>query len=245
MIRFTDHYVGVDVGVTTHPTAITVLRRGPGDHPVLEIVDMARAAGVPFARVAGEVERLLGALGGTVTLGVDATGPGAGLVQVLRARNVRCVAMTMGGAGRVRVHGDRWAVPSAAIYEVVYRLLTERRLLLNPAHPLARQLAREMDACTMAYTSTGNVRYEVMAQGSHGDLLVSTGLAAVLHEHPHSFMVHARERRDRPGHRERHVGTPRQGSAARQVIKQRLEDSRRESERTMWAQVGREDDPYP
>ena len=237
MIRFSKFYLGLDCGVSSHPSALTVLRRAaplagedtPG--PVLEIIDMARVKGCPFTQVATEVRKVLVALDGDVTIGVDATGPGAGLTQELRRQGVRCVAVTISGnSNRIIARGDRWTVPSSQVYESVHRLLVQRRLRANPDHPLARQLTRELDACTVTYTPSGGVKYEVLAHGSHGDLLVSTGLAAVLHEHPHARVVNVRERRGRPGYRERRAGTPRRGGAARQLIRQRLEESERAAE---------------
>ena len=236
MRHFTDNYMGVDVGVSRHHTAVTVLRRreppaGEEDgEPLLEVADMSRARGVPFTAVAREVRRILGALEGTTTVGVDATGPGEGLAQELLRQGVRCVAMRMGGSGqRVTRRGDRWGVPASRVYEVTYRLLVQRRLRLSPDHPLTPQLASEMYACVAEHTPAGNVRYEVLAPGSHGDLLVSLGIAALLHEEPYGAAVRAAERRGRQGNRQRRPGKRRLGNAARAVIEERLEASRREA----------------
>ena len=235
MRGFTDYYVGVDVGVSRHHTAMTVLRRREpptGDEPpLLEVVDLSRARGVPFTGVAREVRGVLGALDGGATVGVDATGPGEGLVQELRRQGVRCVAMRMGGAGQGAARrGDRWGVPANRIYEVTYRLLVQRRLRLNPDHRLTRQLVEEMDACVADHTASGNVRYEVLAPDTHGDLLVSLGIAAALHEAPYDVEVNVRERRQRPETRTRKQGRAYLTNAARLVIQERLEASRREAE---------------
>ena len=63
----------------------------------------------------------------------------------------------------------------------------------------------------------------------HGDLLVSLGIAALLHEEPYGAAVRAAERRGRQGTRQRRPGKRRPGNAARAVIEERLEARRREA----------------
>ncbi len=240
MIRFTEWYVGIDCGVRRDPSAICVLSRCaplPEDitsGPVLEIADLARAKAVPFPAVASEVKRVVELLDGTVTVGLDGTGAGEGLAQELRRQGVRCVSMQMGGgSARVIRRRDRWSGPSHVLYENIYQLLVQRRLRMNPSHPLTSTLVEELDSCTVGYTATGNVRYEVpRSTGAHGDLLVALGVACTLHEVPHASMVTAQARRLGPDRViERKSGNRHYGSRALAVIEQRRAESYGEAER--------------
>ncbi len=243
MIRYTDFYIGVDCGVTRDPSAIAVLSRcaplpdDPTSGPVLEVADLASARAVPFTVVAREVKKIVNFLDGTVTVGLDSTGPGEGLAQELRRQGVRCIAFKMNGAGhRVIRRLDRWSVPSHVLYEHVYQLLVQRRLRINPAHPLTATLVQELDSCEVSYTANGGIRYEVpRSGGSHGDLLVAAGIAATLHETPWSSQVNMRARSRGPD-RERRPGNRRRGEAARDVVDTRLNQSRAEAEAYMDAE---------
>jgi len=244
MIKFSEWYVGIDCGVTKDPSAICVLGRCaplPDDDndvgPVLEIADLARAKAIPFTQVAAEVKRVVSILDGTVTVGLDSTGPGEGLAQELRRQGVRCVAFKMGGAGhRVVRRRDTWSVPSAHIYQCVYQLLVQRRLRMSPEHALTTTLVQEMDACEVSYTPQGNVKYEVpRSGGSHGDLLVALGIAALLHEAPWSSQITAMARKYGPDrvHERRPGNRHFRGDTARQVVEDRLSESEREAQEYM------------
>jgi hypothetical protein len=184
--------------------------------------------------VAKEVRRVVELLDGTVTIGVDAGGAGAGLVQELRRQNVRVVEMHMGGGGRIVRRLDKWSVPAHAVYEVVYQLLTQRRLKFNPAHPLTTQLVQEMDACETSHTPSGGTRYEVSMPGSHGDVLYAAGLGCLLHEAVFDRHVFGRSRRggDDPRDREwpRPPGRVRvRTMTGREIVAARIDQSRQEA----------------
>lgn len=244
-------FLGCDVGVTTHPSAIALLRLAGEVEagPVLAVHDMALATGAPFEVVADEVQRVIEAIpGGPPVVGVDGNGPGQGVVQVLRKRGVRVIDVKASGqSAKVHRRPGNWSVPATEIYEVTYRLLAQGRLLVPQRHPLTARLVEEMDAVEATYTTTGNVKYDAHTGGGHGDLLTAVGIAALLHEVPHQARVAARTRankgsvtvkrptqhraptedaaqtprRERPTTGRRRRGT----NTARQIIEQRRAES--------------------
>ena len=132
-------------------------------------------------------------------------------------------------------------MPSHILYDTIYQLLVQGRLKINPEHKLTSVLVEEMDSCEIGYTASGNVKYEVpRSGGSHGDILVALGVAAVLHETPHASMVTAQARRLGPDRViERRPGTRHYGSQALAVIEQRRAESYSEAERYREAELER------
>ncbi len=230
--RYASWYLGLDYGVRGHPTALSTLRRvaEPEAEPVLEVVDMAMQVGASNAAIAREVGRTLALLDGEAVLGVDCTGPGEGLAQELRkVVGARVVEVRFTGGARVVRRGNLWSVPSNKIFETVYSLLSQGRLRVPRNHELTPRLVEEADMTEVVETERGNVRYECRAAGGHGDLLVSVGTAAVLHEVPHVLETKRRAEAGRRGSGRPTSGTTRPWSGA--AGRRRIEQLREERER--------------
>ena len=79
-------------------------------------------------------------------------------------------------------------------------------------------------------------------QDEHGDCVWAGAMAVVVADR--RVGRQGRSIQLNPKGHERRPGRPRQGGAARQVIKQRLEESRARAERDMYRQIGQHDDPF-
>ncbi len=92
-------------------------------------------------------------------------------------------------------------------------------------------LVEELDSCTVGYTATGSIRYEVpRSGGSHGDILVALGIAATLHETPFAAQVTATARRLGPDRViERRPGNRHYRASASDIVDMRMSESRREA----------------
>ena len=88
---------------------------------------------------------------------------------------------------------------TAPLFESTYAILAEERLRVAAGLQHAGTWSRELLAAEMHRTPTGQVHYEIQAEGGHGDLVVGGALA----------LVHA----ERTGPR-RHVPTPVSDEAA-------------------------------
>ena len=199
--------------------------------PRYEVADLQRRTGLTFEAIAAEAKRIVRMLAGDggIAVLVDATGVGRGAVEAIQRAGVRCTAVTITGGHRITGNNRVMRVPHRALFETTYAALAEERLLVAAGLNHAGTWSRELLAAEMHRTPTGQVHYEIQAEGGHGDLAVAVALALVHAERagPRRLVptpVSDEESVDAPRTRPR--GRPRHGNAARR----RIEELRAERE---------------
>ena len=197
--------------------------------PRYEVIDLQRRTGLTFEAIAAEAKRIVRMLAGDggIAVLVDATGVGRGAVEAIQRAGVRCTAVTITGGHRITGNNRVMRIPHRALFETTYAVLAEERLRVAAGLNHAGTWSRELLAAEMHRTPTGQVHYEIQAEGGHGDLAVAVALALV-----HAERTGPRRHIPTPvsdgesvdSSRTRPRGTPRHGNAA----KMRIEELRAE-----------------
>ncbi len=103
-------------------------------------------------------------------------------------------------------------------------------------------MVEEMKEVERRVSDAGRETFEISrADGHHADTVYAAAMALLIAER--RVGRQSRTVALNPEGNKRRPGRPRQGNAARNVIKARLEQSRLQSEATMWAQIGQDKDP--
>lgn len=132
------------------------------------------------------VERLCAMLArpeipGPVTLLLDVTGVGRGVLDLFKQAKVRCVAVTMHGGFSTTQHGAEWHVPKK---ELVFRLTSLAqarpvRLALGERLPFAAEVRQEMATFTAKLNpATASESFAAWREQDHDDLLIALALCA-------------------------------------------------------------------
>lgn len=107
---------------------------------------------------------------------VDATGVGRGVVDILRARNLRPVAITItGGMETNKVSEWDIRVPKVELVSSLIAASQEDRLRISPELPLRDILVQEIAAFSPRHTATGLTSYEGR-DGAHDDLVLALAI---------------------------------------------------------------------
>ena len=121
------------------------------------------------------------------------------------------------------------------MFASMYSIMAQGRLKVTS--PAGGRLVEELKEVERRISDSGQESYAVASgQGHHADCVYACGLALVVAER--SVGRQARTIALHPEGHQRKPGRPRQGNTARRVIQARLEQSRLQSEATMWAQIG-------
>ena len=121
-----------------------------------------------------------------ITLVVDATGVGAGVVDLLSAAGLAPVRLIIsGGASVNRLDRGGFSVPKTDLVAAVQLLLEGRRLQIAEDLPHAETLARELQNFKYDYTATGHMRFGAggdeliwRGEGAHNDLVLALAVTA-------------------------------------------------------------------
>lgn len=265
-----DYFWGADIGLTVDPTGVVLLRAvRPAvtvqDGRVLDattgkelavpegvtiaefiapkyaIVDAQSRRGLTFHQVAREAAATMEDLGGgNFTACIDATGLGVGALDAVRRAGCPAVGITF-TSGRL-ITGSRWNwnLPVSLMFTGLFSVMAQGRLQVTD--PAGAKLIEELKEIEMRVSDTGKESFDVgSGQDHHGDLCYALGMAVTVAERRvgrqhRNIALH-------PGGHRRRAGRPRQGQTGRKIIKARLEQSRLQSEATMWAQIGVDKDP--
>jgi len=195
----TDYYLGLDLGQSADPSALTVTeRRLPvreatvtdSDHkagtrvtgtPAYLVRHIQRFdLGTPYPDVVRRVATVYDApeTGDDPTLVMDASGVGAPVVDAFHEEGLNPVQITFTGGKQVTSDGRAYKVPKQDLVGTVQTLLQTRRLQVVGALDHADTLAREMKRFRVKTTDTGHMRFEHATESDTDDILLS--LACVL-----------------------------------------------------------------
>lgn len=265
-----DYFWGADIGLTTDPTGTILLRAArPSvtvqDGRVLDattgkelavpegvtlaefiaprysITDVQSRRGVTFHQVAREAAAVREDMGGSNFLAcVDSTGLGVGALDAIRRAGCPAIGITFTSGSRITGSRWNWNVPVSLMFTLLFSIMSQGRIQV--ASPAGEKLIEELKEIERRVSDTGRESFEVATgEGHHGDLCYALGMAVTVAERRVG-----RQHRTislNPGGRQRKAGRPRQGNTAKRVIQARLEQSRLQSEATMWAQIGVDKDP--
>ena len=262
------NFLGIDPGLVNDPTAMVLIRATrpavvvragkvldavTGEpvelpegttvaefvSPRYDVLDVQSRQGLTFGQTAREARAVMDDMKGDLMAAVDATGLGRGAVDQIRQAGVPCIAVTLTAGSKIT--GSRWEMnlPVGLMFTTLYSVMAQGRLRVSAA--AGGRLAAEMKEVERVVTEAGRESYEVpRGEGHHGDTVYALGIAMVVAER-----IGGRQARAvalHPEGRQRRPGVPRRENTARQVIRERLDASRRESEAHMWRQLWRDDD---
>jgi hypothetical protein len=200
------HYLGLDLGQKQDPSALVALRQTPAEGGRLKSYGRVfrryevRGAkrwplGTSYHDVCQDVAALVAKepLAGC-TLGVDWTGVGQGVVEILRAARpnatTRPVYITAGTV--VSAEGAGFKVPKVELVAVVTRLLESGRLDIPATLPGAKDLATELRNFRARVNNSGRESFEAdWRSRSHDDLVLALSIAAWLGEYRQPFFLRA------------------------------------------------------
>jgi len=190
------YFLGLDLGQKQDFTALAVLgrRRGADGKFTYELQRLHRfELGTAYTSIIERVIRLLDKperKGSGVrplhgcTLGLDATGVGAPVVDLFRAARPPCklhpVTITAGQSATFSDGG--WHVPKHCLVSTVSVLLESDRLRYNARVPFAKELSEELAKFQVKVIPSANVVYGSWREGSHDDLVLAVAIAAWLGE---------------------------------------------------------------
>jgi hypothetical protein len=190
------YFLGLDLGQAVDFSALVALeRREPEGRPVpgrrryrYEVRGVKRwALRTPYLTIAADVAKLVEGppLAGCV-LGIDKTGVGAGVVEVIVAARpkatIRPVLITGGydvTTLRAEVH-----VPKMELVAAVTAILESDRLAIPATIPEGKTLGKELQSFRARVTLAGNETAEAdWRTRAHDDLVLALAIAAWLGEH--------------------------------------------------------------
>ena len=179
-------FIGLDLGQRRDYTAAaavsvteTMLGREPVRHaPIVErqfrVVNLARFdIGTPYTDLPDMLRGLIGAasIHGDITLAVDATGPGAPVVEIIRDACLRAhvlPATITGGDGEGSSKSGVYTVPRKTLLTKLRVAMERRAIKVSPRLNLCAELQAEIR--TLQYESAAHARH-------HDDLVFAVALA--------------------------------------------------------------------
>ena len=190
--------IGIDLGQRQDPAAIAIVQCRQDsiedfDHvnwrptaapqpPVYAVRRLERVPlGTPYTHVADRIAALdrHPALRGRSTFIVDATGLGAPVVDMLRARRLDSpilpVILTSGQS--THYDGGAWYVPKLDLLANLQLLFEHRRLLIVRRTPYSGDLVKELTDIRARRHAGGYLRIGADAAGQHDDLALAVALA--------------------------------------------------------------------
>ena len=139
--------------------------------------------GTSYPAVAGQLDAFLDDLP-DADLIVDGTGVGRGVIDILRARNLKPIAITITGGFEVvkATHFD-YRVPKAELVSSLIASSQEGRLRISPELPLADVLVQEIAAFSPRQTASGHTTFEGR-DGVHDDLVLALAIGVWHQDQP-------------------------------------------------------------
>jgi hypothetical protein len=195
-----DFFIGLDLGQAQDPTALAVLER-PRDNSrefdenneaFLPNTYLLRhlqrwPLGTAYTTIVADLGNMVGCkpLRGKGVLGVDATGVGRPVVELLRSPPlpVRLAPITIIGGHATTILADGSVhLPKKELVSTLQVLLQSRRLRIAKSLPDAEVLVREMQNFKVKITTATNEVFEAWREGDHDDLVLAVAIAAWLGE---------------------------------------------------------------
>jgi hypothetical protein len=196
----TEHILGLDLGQSSDPSALTVTRkrtpvherpfhgssrlvRGPSKYAVVWIdrFDL----GTPYPEVVKRVAAVQRApeTGNDPALVVDATGIGAPVVDRFKEEGLRPVEIVFTSGQDVSRDGRTYKVPKKDLATTVQTLLQNSQLAIAEGLEQAGLLVREMKHFRVKIAPSGHARFEHATEAESDDVLLSLACALWYADH--------------------------------------------------------------
>jgi hypothetical protein len=177
--------IGVDLGQARDFTAVAVdERRARWGRPVQHRLTFLHrfALGTPYPEIADGVRRLLAQLPPRrrrPELVVDATGVGRPVLDLMRARGLEPIGVTItGGADAVERAPDDWRVPKRELAGLLQVALQTGRLKVAAGMALTPVLVRELATFRVKINvASGGEAFEAWREQDHDDLVLAAAMA--------------------------------------------------------------------
>lgn len=189
--------VGLDLGQRQDYTALCVVEKQErrSEKPLLLVRHLERfPLGTPYSvqmdRVRDLVKDLWRQRPG-VELVVDATGVGAGVIEMLKERNLSYRGVTITAGTNESMSGKLYHVPKRNLVSRAIAPFEDRRLKISKGLDLVDTLLGELDTFKVKVTTAGNDTYEHWRDSDHDDLVLALALACWWCERRHLATVHS------------------------------------------------------
>jgi hypothetical protein len=177
-------FMGVDLGQSSDPTAIAVVRRIESEKKpsVFQLGFLERAPlGTPYPGIVHRVGGLMShpTCAGNIELSIDQTGVGGPVADMFKAAGIPFTGVTITGGHEESQPDklvDKWHVPKLQLISGVQCLLHEGRLLIQKNLAEAETLVRELQDFRVRYSDSGYMTFGAR-EGKHDDLVLALSIA--------------------------------------------------------------------
>jgi hypothetical protein len=175
------YFVGVDLGQSTDPSAVAVVRRleeYPAK-PIFQVGHLERLPlGTPYPGVVSHVIGLLcrPEIRGKAELIIDFTGVGRPVFDMFRVQGVSPIGVSITGGTAITNDGMIWSVPKGHLISRVQALLHDARLKIHSGLADAAALVSELQSFRADFTDTGYIKFNARS-GAHDDLVLALAIA--------------------------------------------------------------------
>jgi len=176
-VTMIDYFIGVDLGQKRDYTAITIVERN-GDSLYLRHQEQLKL-NTSYKAVADRIQQLhrMTSVYGPVTLMVDATGVGLGVLDDLESRRLQPIGITITSGRAISTTGKRSRVPKR---DLVVRLLTDLesgRLEIASGIPYSEKLIHELLGFKVQINRRTGKESFGAASAKHDDFVLALALA--------------------------------------------------------------------
>jgi hypothetical protein len=179
--------MGVDLGQSSDPTAIAVVKRIefdscglPNKPSIFQVGFLERAPlRTPYPAIVGRVGGLLShpTVAGNIELTIDQTGVGGPVADMFRAAGLEFTGVVItGGQTEANPEKNTWHVPKLKLISHLQALLHEGRLQIQKNLAEAETLVRELQDFRVQYSDSGFMTFNAR-QGKHDDLVLALAIA--------------------------------------------------------------------
>ena len=176
-----EFFVGLDLGQKRDFTTLAVVERLCSSLPCFHLRYLERLnLNTSYPAVAERVRDLFAkvALRGKTTLVMDVTGVGVPVYDLLHARGVRPVAVTITGGRSISGIGSQLRVPKGTLIGTLAKLFETGRLKLAAGIPNAAELIEELlNMQVKIHRRTRQESYGAKGSQKHDDLVLALALA--------------------------------------------------------------------
>jgi hypothetical protein len=169
--------IGVDLGQAVDYSAIAVIELGLGQSRS-QTLDLRHIERVPLGESYTAVVDRLAALNASLPdsrLVMDATGVGRPVRDMLIAKGVEPVAVSITSGRETRCVDGIWRVPKRELLRGLCVALESGLLRIAEGLPYTAALKAELGAFQAAFTNSGNVKFNGVSE--HDDLVIAVALA--------------------------------------------------------------------
>jgi phage FluMu gp28-like protein len=172
------HFVGVDLGQSSDPTAIAVVENVGG---VLHCGHLERVPlGTTYPRIVERVAAIMGRLPFTAELAIDATGVGRPVADMFDQANLDFVGVLIsGGSSESTLDSGYVSVPKGTLVSHVQAALHSGALKIHADLPETPTLLNELRNFRVSFSAVGNMTFSARS-GKHDDIVLALALAVWL-----------------------------------------------------------------